>query len=135
LGWSPSHLLDHGRPTRSAKPDGRTLGHAATQDGRAPHGNERNAILGYIEDGSKLVTKAMNGWADPEPAWWLNLLAHPDAMVDLSDGSRLIRGRAATEDERPRLWASWAVYNKKQDAYAALRSRQTQVVILEPRFD
>jgi hypothetical protein len=57
------------------------------------------------------------------------------AMVDLSDGSRLIRGRAATEDERPRLWASWVVYNKKQDAYAALRSRQTQVVILEPRFD
>ena len=98
-------------------------------------GEERIAILGYIEDGSNLVTKAMNGWAAPEPAWWLNLLAHPDAMVDLSDGSRLIRGRAATEDERPRLWASWAVYNKKQDAYAALRSRQTQVVILEPRFD
>ncbi len=36
---------------------------------------ERIAILGHIEDGSNLVTKAMNGWADPEPAWWLNLLA------------------------------------------------------------
>jgi hypothetical protein len=33
---------------------------------------------GYIEDGSNLVTKAMNGWSDPEPAWWLNLMAHPD---------------------------------------------------------
>jgi len=93
------------------------------------------AILGYIEDGSNLVTKAMNGWADAEPAWWLNLLAHPDARVDLVDGSRPVRGRAANEDERPRLWARWAVYNKKLDAYAALRSRQTQVVILEPRSD
>jgi deazaflavin-dependent oxidoreductase (nitroreductase family) len=98
-------------------------------------GEERVAILGYIEDGSNLVTKAMNGWADPEPAWWLNLLAHPDARVDLVDGSRLVRGRAADGDERPRLWARWAVHNKKQDAYAALRSRQTQVVVLEPRFD
>jgi len=76
---------------------------------------------------------AMNGWADPEPAWWLNLLAHPDAMVDLVDGSRPVRGRAADEDERPLLWARWAVNNRKLDAHAALRSRQTQVVILEPR--
>jgi len=98
-------------------------------------GEERVAILGYIEDGSNLVTKAMNGWADPEPAWWLNLLAHPDATVDLLDGSRPVRGRAADEDERPRLWASWAVYNEQLDAYAAQRSRQTQVVILEPRTD
>ncbi len=98
-------------------------------------GQERIAILGYIEDGSNLVTKAMNGGADPEPAWWLNLLAHPDATVDLVDGSRTVRGRAADDDERPRLWASWAVYSKKQDAYAAQRSRPTQVVILEPRPD
>ena len=98
-------------------------------------GEERIAILGYIEDGSNLVTKAMNGWADAEPAWWLNLLAHPDATVDLVDGSRPVRGRAADEDERPRLWASWAVYNKQLDGYAALRSRQTQVVILESRSD
>lgn len=98
-------------------------------------GEERIAILAYLEDGSNLVTHAMNGWADPEPAWWLNLLAHPDARVDLVDGSRVVRGRAAIDDERRRLWARWAVHNKNLDAYAALRSRQTQVVILEPRSD
>jgi deazaflavin-dependent oxidoreductase (nitroreductase family) len=96
-------------------------------------GEDRVAILGYIEDGPNLVTKAMNGWADPEPAWWLNLLAHPDATVDLVDGSRPVRARAADADERPRLWALWAVYDKSLDAYAARRSRETQVVILEPR--
>ena len=98
-------------------------------------GKERIAILGYIEDGSNLVTKAMNGWADPQPDWWLNLLAHPDARVDLVDGSRPVLGRSANEDEWLRLWARWAVYNEKLDAHAALRSRQTQVVILEPRSD
>jgi hypothetical protein len=32
-------------------------------------GQPRVAILGYYEDGPNLVTLAMNGWADPEPAW------------------------------------------------------------------
>ena len=64
-------------------------------------GEERKAILGYFEDGPDLVTMAMNGWADPEPAWWLNLQAQPNVTVDLVDGSRAVHARAATKDERP----------------------------------
>ncbi len=96
-------------------------------------GEERKAILGYFEDGPDLVTMAMNGWADPEPAWWLNLQAHPDVIVDLSGGSRDVHAHAADKDERPRLWARWAVYDKDLDGYAARRSRETAVVILSPR--
>jgi hypothetical protein len=36
-------------------------------------GRPRSVIVGYVEDGPNLVTLAMNGWADPEPAWWRNL--------------------------------------------------------------
>ena len=75
-------------------------------------GKERTAILGYFEDGPDLVTMAMNGWADPEPAWWLNLQAHPDVTVDLPGGSRAVHARAANQDERPRLWAIQATYDK-----------------------
>jgi len=98
-------------------------------------GVERVAILGYFEDGADLVTLAMNGWADPEPAWWLNLQANPEAMVDLPDGPRAVRARAANPDERPRLWARWVEYDKSADidALAARRSRDTAVVILSPR--
>ena len=32
-------------------------------------------------DGPNLIALAMNGWADGEPAWWLNLQAHPEAEV------------------------------------------------------
>ena len=95
-------------------------------------GEPRSVILGYFEDGENLVTMAMNGWADPEPAWWLNLQAHPDAVVDVVDGSHPVHARAATEAERPRLWSRWAHYDKGLDAYAARRSRETAVVILEP---
>jgi deazaflavin-dependent oxidoreductase (nitroreductase family) len=96
-------------------------------------GTERSAILGYFEDGPNLVTMAMNGWADPEPAWWLNLQAHPDTTVDLPDGPRAVHARAANAEERPRLWAKWAAYNEGLDAFAAGRSRETAVVIMEPR--
>jgi len=96
-------------------------------------GRERTVILGYVEDGPDLVTMAMNGWADAEPAWWLNLQASPDTTVDLPGGSRAVHARAANPDERPRLWAKWARYDKDLDALAALRSRETAVVVLSPR--
>jgi deazaflavin-dependent oxidoreductase (nitroreductase family) len=97
-------------------------------------GVERVAILGYFEDGADLVTLAMNGWADPEPAWWLTLQAKPDAVVDLPGGRRAVQARAAGPDERPRLWARWKEYDGADlDAFAARRSRETAVVILSPR--
>jgi deazaflavin-dependent oxidoreductase (nitroreductase family) len=94
-------------------------------------GRERSAILGYYEDGPNLVTMAMNGWAEGEPAWWLNLQAQSEARVDLVDGSRAVRARAAVGDERSRLWARWRDMGTDVDAYATRRS-STAVVILEP---
>lgn len=96
-------------------------------------GRERSVILGYLEDGPNVVTMAMNGWADGEPAWWLNLQANPDARVELANGVRMVRGRSAQGEERSRLWAQWRETDEKLDAYAALRTSQTQIVILEPR--
>lgn len=70
---------------------------------------------------------------DGEPAWWLNLQAHPDAQVDLVDGPRAVTGHAATGEDRDRLWSRWAEIDKNLDAYAARRSSKTAVVVLEPQ--
>lgn len=96
-------------------------------------GRSRVAILGYFEDGPRYVTLAMNGWAAPEPAWWLNLQANPDAVLDLPDRSIPVRGRAATGDERARLWARWREHGDDVDGYATRRPTETAVVVLEPR--
>ena len=98
-------------------------------------GQERSVILGYFDDGPNLVTMAMNGWADGEPAWWLNLQEHPEATVDLADGRRTVTGRAAEGEERSRLWDRWREIDADLDGFAALRSSETAVVILEPRPD
>jgi deazaflavin-dependent oxidoreductase (nitroreductase family) len=100
-------------------------------------GQERVAILGYYEDGPNLITLAMNGWAAAEPAWWLNLQAHPDAVVELKTGSRAVWARAAVGEERARLWAKvrgYSGYGDDVDSYASLRSSETAVIVLEPKL-
>ncbi len=97
-------------------------------------GKERRVIVGYLEDGPNLVTLAMNGWDEGLPSWWLNLAAHPEATVRVAHGpERAVRARAASGDERDRLWAMWAAVDDGLDAYAASRQAITPVVVLEPR--
>ena len=96
-------------------------------------GRAHSVMVGYFEDGPNLVTMAMNGWAAPEPAWWLNLQAHPDATVELKTGTRAVRGRAAEGEERERLWARWREFGDDVDGYATRRPSGTAVVVLEPR--
>ena len=97
-------------------------------------GEPRSVIVGYYEDGSNLITMAMNGWGAAEPAWWLNLQAHPEAVVELAGGiQREVLGRAAVGGERERLWQRWSELDRNLDGYAARRPHETAVVVLEPR--
>jgi F420H(2)-dependent quinone reductase len=111
-GWGALHLTTIGRKS----------------------GQERDVIIGYLEDGPNLVTLAMNGWDEGHPSWWLNLEAHPDAVVQLThQQSRPVHARAAVGEERDRLWQRWREVDKDLDGYAGLRSVETPVVVLEPR--
>jgi hypothetical protein len=76
----------------------------------------------------------MNGWADPEPAWWLNLQERPEATVAVPNGSRDVTARAAVGEERARLWRRLVDLGSSAytDANAALRSRPAAIVIFEP---
>jgi deazaflavin-dependent oxidoreductase (nitroreductase family) len=111
-GWGAMHVTTVGR--RSGEP--------------------RSVILGYIEDESTPVVLAMNGWDEGEPAWWLNLEAHPDAVIRLKgEPERPVRSRSVDGAERDRLWRRWAEVDDGLDAYAASRSADTPVVVFEPR--
>jgi F420H(2)-dependent quinone reductase len=101
-------------------------------------GKRRAAMIGYYEDGPNLVTMAMNGWGQAEPAWWQNLRAKPETTVTLPGGRRQVRARVATDAERERLWAGFRNYpgwGDDLDGLAALRPRETTVIVLEPRAD
>lgn len=96
-------------------------------------GQERNVIVGYLEDGPNLVLVAMNGWDEGHPAWWLNLKARPDAVVRLpSEDPVPVRAREVEGEERERLWRRWAAVEGDYDGFAGQRSTETPVIVLEP---
>ena len=111
-GWGAMHLTTIGRRS----------------------GERREVIVGYIEDDASPVVLAMNGWDEGEPAWWLNLETHPDAVIQLKgEPEHPVRARRVEGDERDRLWRRWADIDEGLDAYAASRSADTPVVVFEPR--
>jgi len=120
--------LSHPTPSKAGMMRLRTIGRTS--------GQEREVIVCYIERGDDLITLAMNGWGTAAPAWSLNLRTHPDAEVDLVDGSRPVRARVATGAERAQLWAAADAvqgWGDDLDAFAALRTAETAVIVLEPR--
>ena len=111
-GWGAMHLTTTGRTS----------------------GQPRSVIVGYIEDGSTPVVLAMNGWDEGRPAWWLNLEAHPDAVIRLKgEPERPARARRADGVERDRLWRRWAEIDGGLDALADSRSAETPVVVFDAR--
>ena len=95
LGRAPALLPRDPRPVRAPAAGGRRWGMLRLTTIGPPAGRRRVAILGYLEDGPNLVIPAMNGWADPEPAWWLNLQARPKA-------TRRAARRQPSRGDRPR---------------------------------
>ena len=123
----------HGRKGLWAPRPGKWGALQLTTTGRRS-GEPRSVIVGYYEDGPNLVSMAMNGWDAAEPAWWLNLQADPQALVELAGGvQRKVVGRQAVGEERVRLWQRWRELDANLDSYAARRPRETAVVVLEPR--
>ena len=117
---------------------GKTFGMLRLETVGRRTGKKREAMIGYYQEGPNLVTMAMNGWGQTEPAWWVNLQARPEATVTLPDGRREVRARTATGSERERLWANFANYpgwGDDLDRLAALRARETTVIVLEPRLE
>lgn len=59
-------------------------------------------------------------------------MANPDADAVLAGDTRRVRARAAEGAERERLWAPWQEVDTDLGAFAAKRSTETAVVVLEP---
>jgi deazaflavin-dependent oxidoreductase (nitroreductase family) len=89
--------------------------------------------LTYGRDGQNLILVASKGGSARHPAWYGNLLAHPDTEVQVGPRRMKVRARTASADEKPRLWGimthEWPGY----DDYQRNTDREIPVVVLEPR--
>jgi deazaflavin-dependent oxidoreductase (nitroreductase family) len=96
-------------------------------------GKERRVIVGYIDDGANPVVVAMNGWDEGHPAWWLNLQAHPEAVIRLADQPpRRVRAVEVHGEDRDRLWDRWLAIEPEVAAFADGRSVEAPIIVFEP---
>jgi deazaflavin-dependent oxidoreductase (nitroreductase family) len=95
-------------------------------------GVSRTTPLCYLTDGDDLVVVASNGGMDWIPDWWLNLQNDPQATVEIGRSRRTVVARAATPDERERLWATLTAIAPGYLEYERRTSRQIPLGILQP---
>ena len=93
-------------------------------------GQPRTLPLACFPDGDDWIVVASNGGQDHPPAWWLNLQARPDALVQLGRERRAVRAQLATGAERERLWPELKRRNPAYARYERKTSREIPVVIL-----
>jgi len=94
-------------------------------------GLHRRTALIYGKDGDQYVVVASGRGHNQHPAWYLNLLKHPEIEVQVGAEKFAALARTATPDERARLWpmmaSIWPSFNK----YQAKTDRVIPVVVLE----
>jgi deazaflavin-dependent oxidoreductase (nitroreductase family) len=76
---------------------------------------------------------ASNAGENVDPAWYRNLVADPNAEVEVPGGRRSVRARTATAAEAERLWPSLDTAYREYARYRRRTTRTIPVVILEPR--
>jgi F420H(2)-dependent quinone reductase len=94
---------------------------------------KRTSPLVYMRDGRNLVIVASKGGHPRNPAWFYNLLAHPDTTVQIGSARETVHARAARPQERKRLWPKVVKMYGAYGDYQKRTDRQIPLVILEPR--
>jgi F420H(2)-dependent quinone reductase len=95
-------------------------------------GQPRTCPVVYLEDEGRLVVINTNAGNAKVPAWSLNLMANPDAEVEIGDDRHRVRARIAEGEERADLWRKHNVQYSGFDDYAEKLDRDISVFVLDP---
>jgi deazaflavin-dependent oxidoreductase (nitroreductase family) len=97
----------------------------------AKSGQERVNPLAYQADGDRYVIFASFAGSPTNPAWYHNLMAHPDVTVEVGSERFAVHARVAEGDERERLWTRQKERVPTFAEYETKTSRAIPVIILE----
>jgi deazaflavin-dependent oxidoreductase (nitroreductase family) len=94
-------------------------------------GQERTAPVLYLPDGERYVVIGSNAGNVRPPAWALNLLAEPEAAVQVGGKRRKVRARVAQGEERAELWRRMNEQYGGFEDYRERTNRDIKVFVLE----
>jgi len=98
----------------------------------AKSGEKRETPLVYTRDGGHYVIVASKGGAPTHPAWYHNLVKHPDVTVEVLGDMFPARAHVANEEDAyERLYQHHASINPTFHDYRKKTSRRIPVIVLE----
>lgn len=99
----------------------------------AKTGREHSVPLLYLRDGETLAVIASWGGRPSNPQWFSNLMADPEAVVQVRSERWPVRARAATPEEREQWWPRVLAAYDGYRVYQSHTERVIPIVFLTPR--
>jgi deazaflavin-dependent oxidoreductase (nitroreductase family) len=97
----------------------------------ARSGAERVNPVAYQALGDAWAVFGAHAGAPKHPAWYHNVVAHPETIIEVGTETIPVRARVAAGHERERIWARQKTFYPRFARYEAQTRRQIPVVILE----
>jgi F420H(2)-dependent quinone reductase len=96
-------------------------------------GKPHTVPLGAVREGDGWAVIASFNGADVDPSWWLNLIAHPEATIQVDDQLIKVRMQEITNPaDRERIWNSAVALVSRYGSYAKKTSRVIPLGLLRP---
>jgi deazaflavin-dependent oxidoreductase (nitroreductase family) len=93
-------------------------------------GRQHTTPLAYTRDGDRYIILASKGGAPTNPAWYHNLVAHPEVTVEVGGETFQSRASVAEGAERERLFNQMAAKMPGFADYQRNTTRQIPVILL-----
>lgn len=97
----------------------------------AKSGKKFTTPLMYLPDGDRMLIFASKGGAPTNPAWYHNLVAHPNATVEVGTDTFDVTAAVVTGEERDRLYAEQSRRYPNFAEYQEKTGRRIPVVALK----
>jgi deazaflavin-dependent oxidoreductase (nitroreductase family) len=97
----------------------------------AKSGQPRTTPLVYQRDGDRVVIFGSKGGAPAHPAWFHNLVANPEVIVELPGEKFTAHAEVAEGAERQRLWERQKAAMPNFAEYEAKTTREIPAIVLE----
>ena len=99
----------------------------------AKSGTRRINPVAYLADDGRYVVIASRGGAPANPAWYHNLIAHPDVTIEVGTDTVDVVASEARGEERERLYRAQTERIPQFAQYQKRTQRMIPVIVLTPR--
>jgi len=94
-------------------------------------GEPRTSIVTYHRDGDRYAIAASMGGAPKHPAWYHNLVANPEATIEVDNETFKVRATDTGGAERDRLWNEHVAQLPEFGEYPKKTDRTIPMLLLE----